>query len=109
MARRSVSLLGRPYTKRELAAQGKGGTPTRRKSRAAESKGFYRVNVSSSCVTWVGYDPDTRTLRIKFETGGLYDYDGVHPNTVTALVKAGSVGRAFWRLIRDRHNYSRVG
>ena len=82
---------------------------TMKPSRGAGSEGFYRVNVSSTCIRWVGWEPDTGTLRLAFVNGGIYDYYGVHPNTVRGLSQAGSVGRAFWRLVRQRHQGFLVG
>ncbi|GAA0305537.1 KTSC domain-containing protein [Kineococcus aurantiacus] len=33
--------------------------------------------VTSGNVASVGYDPDTRTLRVRFRSGGTYDYADV--------------------------------
>ena len=54
------------------------------------------------------YDPDTRTLFIKFTSGELYAYAGVEPETWNALQQAISKGRFFQKHIRDRYPYGKV-
>ena len=104
---RTVFIRGNVQVRPKPGPLGIGATA--RPSRGGESRGFFRLNVSSTCVRWLGWDNDNRTLRVKFQTGGLYDYFDVHPQTVRAMANAGSVGRAFWRLLRDRYAYARVG
>jgi hypothetical protein len=41
------------------------------------------IPVDSDALTAIGYDAATRTLRLRFETGGLYDYFDV-PSEVYA-------------------------
>lgn len=36
-------------------------------------------SVTSTNVAAVGYDPATRTMRVAFQSGGLYDYYNVDP------------------------------
>jgi len=84
---------------------------SKRKSRGKESLGFHRLNVSSSAISWVGWSPNEQgggLLRIKFKNGSLYDYFDVSQAAVTSLIKAGSVGKAFWRNIRDTYAYVRL-
>ena len=83
----------------------------KRTSRGKESVGFHRLNVSSSAIRWVGWSPDDSgagTLRIKFKNGSLYDYFDVSQAAIVALIRAGSVGRAFWRNVRDTYAYVRL-
>ena len=86
-----------------------GEAGTIRRSRGRYSQGFFRLNVSSSCVRWIGWEPDEHILRVQFVNGGLYDYFDVSPFSVETMAKAGSVGRAFWQHVRDRYAYVRIG
>ncbi|MFT4081634.1 MAG: KTSC domain-containing protein [Nocardioides sp.] len=40
----------------------------------------------SKALAEVGYDPDLRCLRVRFRTGGLYDYLDVPPEVFTGLL-----------------------
>lgn len=56
--------------------------------------------VSSSNISEVGYDPDTQTLRVKFKSGGEYDYSGVSAEEHEALLSAPSIGKHFLSSIK---------
>jgi hypothetical protein len=58
--------------------------------------------VQSECLSSVGYDPASQTLRLEFRNGGTHDYDGVPPAEHAALLSAGSLGRHFQRHIRKQ-------
>lgn len=81
----------------------------KKRSTAKGAKGFLRLVVTSSAIDWIAFRPEDRTLRIKFESGSLYEYYSVDPRVVDMLARAGSVGRTFLRTIRDRYAYARVG
>lgn len=49
--------------------------------------------VASSNVNSVGYDAGSKVLRVKFNSGGLYEYMGVPPEAYSELMGAESVGR----------------
>jgi len=42
--------------------------------------------VVSTNVLAVGYEPFTRTLRVQFRSGGVYDYYGVDPHLFEQMV-----------------------
>lgn len=68
-----------------------------------------RRPVSSSNIRSVGYDPTTRTLEIEFNSGAVYQYDGV-PTTVHAgLMGASSHGSYFHQNIKGRYGDRKVG
>jgi len=54
------------------------------------------------------YDEVTRTLFITFQSGDLYAYDAVEPETFAAMRRAVSRGRFFMKHIRDRYAYGKV-
>jgi hypothetical protein len=70
-----------------------------------------RELVESSCVSEVGYDPDSGDMEIKFVSGSVYVYSNVTPEKHKEIIQAASVGKAFWDLIRrqeDEHPYVRL-
>ncbi|ARU40010.1 hypothetical protein CCB80_02205 [Armatimonadetes bacterium Uphvl-Ar1] len=48
--------------------------------------------VSSSNIDAIGYDKESRTLRIRFKNGSVYDYHGVPESTYAGLMSAASKG-----------------
>ena len=59
-----------------------------------------RKHVSSSNLSSVGYDPDTKTLEIEFLNGGLYQYFDVPLNIYNGLMAASSHGTYFDQYIK---------
>ena len=62
-----------------------------------------RIEVTSSNLLSVGYDPETETLEVEFRSGGTYRYSGVPISEYQALMGAASHGSYFHRNIRDRY------
>lgn len=62
-----------------------------------------RVQVSSSAIASVGFDPPSNTLEVTFTSGRVYRYFSVPRSVVDAVLGAESVGAAFNRLVRDRY------
>jgi len=54
-----------------------------------------RTSVSSSNIRSIGYDTDSTTLEIEFNTGGVYQYSGVPQGEYDALMAAASHGTYF--------------
>lgn len=54
-----------------------------------------RVQVESSNLVSVGYNPETATLEIEFHSGSIYQYSGVPEDVYRGLMNAGSKGRYF--------------
>ncbi len=54
------------------------------------------------------YDEQTRTLYVTSQSGELYAYDAVEPDTYAAMKRAISRGRFFMQHIRDRYAYGKV-
>ena len=48
------------------------------------------INVESSMVHSIGYDPETKRLRVKFRDGSLYAYTGVPQSVYDKLMDAQS-------------------
>lgn len=68
-----------------------------------------RTPVSSSNLRSVGYDPQTQTLEIEFNSGGIYQYFNVPSSVHQELMSAGSHGKYFQRNIRTTFPYRKVG
>jgi len=54
------------------------------------------------------YDEQSRTLFVIFQSGELYAYDGVEPETYAAMTRSISRGRFFMKHVRDRYAYGKV-
>lgn len=57
--------------------------------------------VKSSNIAEIGYDEGTRTLQIKFNNGGLYQYSPVTADTWNEFKAAPSQGKWFHKNIRE--------
>jgi len=67
-----------------------------------------RIQVESSDLRSVGYDPASMTLEIEFNSGGLYQYFGVPDTIFDSLMSAASHGQFFHRNIKNRYKYGRL-
>ena len=67
-----------------------------------------RYEVQSTNIQSVGYDMPSHTLEIQFHSGGLYHYYQVPDWIFSSLLKSGSKGRFFHRVIRNRFEYRKV-
>lgn len=61
------------------------------------------VYVSSSAISAVGYDEQTRRMRIMFTSGRAYDFCGVPDHVYLGLMSAASKGQYYNDYIRDRY------
>lgn len=62
--------------------------------------------VKSSNIESVGYDDDTKTLKIKFKSGGTHHYADVDKLTYERLLSAQSIGSYFHTNIRNKFKSS---
>lgn len=68
-----------------------------------------RISVSSSNLTSIGYDADTQTLEVEFNSNTIYQYFGVSANVYEELMNAGSKGQYLNNNIKKVYPYSKVG
>ncbi len=54
------------------------------------------------------YDDQSRTLFIAFQSGELYAYAGVEPETWAAMKRSVSRGRFFMKHVRGRYAFGKV-
>lgn len=64
------------------------------------------VEVDSSNVKAVAYDPATEILAVRFANGGLYSYADVTQTVFTGLAGAQSVGKYLNTVIKGVHPYT---
>lgn len=90
--------------------------------------GVPKADLQSSNVYGFQYDPESSTLRVRFNNGGTYEYDGVPPDVYRMFQRGAipakttgsnqwgswwtgkqpSLGASFHELIRDNFPYARV-
>ena len=61
---------------------------------------------TSTNVRAVGYEPSTRTMRVQFRSGGVYDYYGVDPHLFEQMLLP-NPWRRIGRLVKT-HPYAQV-
>ena len=67
-----------------------------------------RKPVDSSNIKAVGYDPESKTLEVEFQSGAVHAYEGVPADKHAAFIKAKSAGGFFHTHIRGRFKGSRA-
>jgi hypothetical protein len=61
------------------------------------------IRVSSSAISAVGYDPDTRRMKITFVQGHTYDFCRVPQHVFDGLLRSSSKGGYYNDHIKDRY------
>ena len=64
--------------------------------------------VESEALKKVGYDADTRTMRVQFEHGGVYEASDIPPEKHADLMAAEHKGKHFVLNLRHRYQWNRV-
>jgi len=68
-----------------------------------------RFGVASSNLKSVGYDPDEKILEVEFNSGAIYQYEGVPQSTYQDLLDADSVGAYFNQNVKFAgYSYKRI-
>jgi len=67
-----------------------------------------RVFVSSSNIRSIGYDAESMTLEIEFNSGAVYQYQGVPQTEYDAFMNAGSKGTYFNANIKNQFPYVKL-
>jgi hypothetical protein len=67
-----------------------------------------RQRVQSSSVASVGYDPDSRTLELKYVSGDVYQYFDVPPLVHTALLTSKSIGAFVNKRIKPGYRFEQI-
>jgi len=64
--------------------------------------------VESSQIHAVGYDAETKTLRVSFKSDGVYDYADVPEQMHADMLAAKSVGSFFHAHVRNVFKHTRL-
>jgi hypothetical protein len=64
--------------------------------------------VSSTTISYVGYDSNTMELTVEFHTGAIYVYEGVEESVYQDLMWATSIGQYFSTYIKNRYPYKKI-
>lgn len=62
------------------------------------------IPISSSAISHIGYDKNTKQMKITFKGSGTYDYCGVPENVYNAFINASSIGSHYSKYIKDKYN-----
>ena len=65
--------------------------------------------IKSSNIEGAHFDPETKTLTVKFLNGGTYSYGGVAQEHYDGLVGAKSPGGYFHATIKGAYKHSKAG
>ena len=65
-----------------------------------------RQKVKSSNIAEVGYEHGT--LQVKFNNGGVFNYEGVEPKQYAAMMEADSIGKFLHSNIKGKHECEKV-
>ena len=65
-------------------------------------------NVDSSNVAAVGYDENSHTLQVEFNSGATYQYFDVPEVIFEGMINAASVGQYLNQQVKGIYRYSRV-
>jgi hypothetical protein len=67
-----------------------------------------RKHVSSSNICSIGYESESLTLEIEFNTGSIYQYYAVPAYEHDSLMAASSHGSYFSQHIKDRYRWRKM-
>ena len=65
-------------------------------------------SVVSSDIKAIGYDENSLTLRIEFNSGGVYEYFAVPASVHSDLMNSSSHGKYFHQYIRDKYDFRKI-
>jgi len=67
-----------------------------------------RTPVTSTNIQSIGYDSNSQTLEVEFNSGTVYQYAGVPQDEYDGLMTAGSKGTYLNARIKGRYPYARL-
>lgn len=65
------------------------------------------IPVTSSNIEAIGFDPETKTMSIRFKGGNTYHYTDVEKDAHQALVGAASVGGHFHEHVKNKYKFTK--
>jgi hypothetical protein len=67
-----------------------------------------RTPVTSTNIHAIGYNPDSQTLEIEFNSGAVYDYSDVPQSEYDGFIGADSKGKYFHANIKNRYSFMKL-
>lgn len=67
-----------------------------------------RTPVTSTDISAIGYDADSLTLEVEFNSGSVYAYAGVPSEEYEGFMGAGSKGKHFHANIKNRYSFVKL-
>lgn len=67
-----------------------------------------RIPVDSSNIKSIGFDEDSSTLEVEFNSGAVYQYFDVPFNVYNGMIEADSKGKYFAQHIKGFYRYVKV-
>lgn len=64
--------------------------------------------VASSNIAEVGYDPETKTMGVRFKDGAEYHYEDVSAEKHKTFVESKSLGAHFHKHVRPHHKHKKI-
>ncbi|MDK2836975.1 MAG: hypothetical protein PWQ53_310 [Bacteroidota bacterium] len=68
-----------------------------------------RESVQSSMIVSLGYEADTSTLEVEFNSGAIWQYYDVPESVYYDMINSGSLGKYFHANIKGQYTESQVG
>ncbi len=68
-----------------------------------------RESVQSSMILSLGYEADTSTLEVEFNSGAIWQYYDVPESVYYDMINSGSLGKYFHANIKGQYTESQVG
>lgn len=68
-----------------------------------------RESVQSSMIASLGYEADTSTLEVEFNSGAIWQYYDVPESVYYDMINSGSLGKYFHANIKGQYTESQVG
>jgi len=66
------------------------------------------TKVESSNLKAIGYDSETKRLRVQFSSGGIYEYTDVAGDVADEFMMAESAGKFFHKNIRNMYKTEKI-
>ena len=68
-----------------------------------------RESVQSSMIASLGYDANSSTLEVEFNSGAVWQYYEVPENVYYDMMNSGSLGKFFHSNIKEQYREAQVG
>lgn len=63
---------------------------------------------SSTQLDAIGFDDETNTAQVKFQSGAVYEYSDVEKEVIDNIVNSSSPGRTFAQTLKYGYQYTRI-